>query len=485
MTDPSRKDLYSILGISPTASLQEIKSAFRKALKENHPDVANGSTTRFFDIRDAYVTLSKEKTREEYDRSIHGQNDLGLIQILPTIYPEEIPLGINRARISLHLKFTGATEKSTSSGQGIELVILIDTSTSMAGTKLDAVKSACQALRGGLHPADKLTIIGFNDFPNILFENQDPTIPGLGNKIQTVQAKGGTELSKALDMAGQRLAAHHRKDRPQYIFLFTDGKTYGDENACLQFAAQAAENTVVVHCFGIGPEWNETLLEEISGRTGGSTNFLSQKQLTAKEILRYLHSAITRKVPDLYLSLTPSPESQILSIYRLNPSPQQIPFYPKMVIGRFSGEHQASILVELELNLQGNFTSKSLLTVSSWISGMPSAHTIDIPVPASSSNSEEKIPDETIRDVTQKVVLIRMQQKARKLINKGSLVEGKKLLNRVAELSRQYGHVSLAQTIVLELNELDASKHFSDEGEKKIHFGTRALLLPDEKEQKS
>ena len=64
----SQKNYYEILGVSSDASLQEIKSAYRKLARKYHPDVAGAEgTEKFKEVTEAYETLSDETKRKRYD----------------------------------------------------------------------------------------------------------------------------------------------------------------------------------------------------------------------------------------------------------------------------------------------------------------------------------------------------------------------------------------------------------------------------------
>ncbi|WP_339630263.1 J domain-containing protein [uncultured Sneathiella sp.] len=71
------KNLYSILGISKSASQQDIKSAYRKLAKKHHPDANPGDTKveeKFKEISSAYHILGDEKQRARYDRGEIDEN---------------------------------------------------------------------------------------------------------------------------------------------------------------------------------------------------------------------------------------------------------------------------------------------------------------------------------------------------------------------------------------------------------------------------
>jgi len=62
------KNYYDILGVSKTATADEIKKAFRKLAHEHHPDKAHGNEAKFKEINEAYQVLGNEEKRKQYDQ---------------------------------------------------------------------------------------------------------------------------------------------------------------------------------------------------------------------------------------------------------------------------------------------------------------------------------------------------------------------------------------------------------------------------------
>ena len=70
--DLYEKDFYKVLGVTPTASQAEIKSAYRLKAKDLHPDKNQGNTAleeKFKAVSEAYDILSDSKKRAEYDEA--------------------------------------------------------------------------------------------------------------------------------------------------------------------------------------------------------------------------------------------------------------------------------------------------------------------------------------------------------------------------------------------------------------------------------
>lgn len=73
-----KRDYYEVLGVAKDASAEEIKKAYRKITKENHPDLHPGDKAceeRFKEANEAYEVLSDEEKRQKYDQYGHAAFD--------------------------------------------------------------------------------------------------------------------------------------------------------------------------------------------------------------------------------------------------------------------------------------------------------------------------------------------------------------------------------------------------------------------------
>jgi len=66
--------LYELLGVSPTAPLSEIRTAYREKARRLHPDVSGGSSAEMAAVNEAWAILSDKARRASYDaRARAGQ----------------------------------------------------------------------------------------------------------------------------------------------------------------------------------------------------------------------------------------------------------------------------------------------------------------------------------------------------------------------------------------------------------------------------
>ncbi|MFF3330600.1 DnaJ C-terminal domain-containing protein [Streptomyces sp. NPDC002888] len=118
------RDFYEVLGVSRTASQDEIQQAYRKLARKYHPDVNKdpGAEERFKDLNEAYSVLSDPKTRARYDR--FGED----FRKIPEDFDERVAAGAGggfRARRTAgaggpRVRYTGFGDDFAAEGVDIE-----------------------------------------------------------------------------------------------------------------------------------------------------------------------------------------------------------------------------------------------------------------------------------------------------------------------------------------------------------------------------
>lgn len=88
---PAAATPYEVLGVSPSASQDELRRAYRRLLRHTHPDVG-GSAEQFHALQIAWERIGDPQRRTEYDRHRHAGTESG-----PTGSPYAAPAAGSRS----------------------------------------------------------------------------------------------------------------------------------------------------------------------------------------------------------------------------------------------------------------------------------------------------------------------------------------------------------------------------------------------------
>lgn len=98
------ENYYHVLGVSYDATFNEIREAFRKKVKEVHPDKEKGNAEQFTRVKEAYDVLKNSEKRKRYDDLLFRQTQQVKKEAPPTQNPTITVINLrnnHRKRISL------------------------------------------------------------------------------------------------------------------------------------------------------------------------------------------------------------------------------------------------------------------------------------------------------------------------------------------------------------------------------------------------
>lgn len=493
MMSPKKQDYYSILGVTRDASQEEIKRAYLESAQRLHPDrnVAAGETELFLEVQQAYETLSNAKRRAQYDATLPPEVKVHLPYEHSLIYSRSSLVRMEEPQmLYIILEMQAPVESRRAPSPPLNVCIVLDRSTSMSGEKMDVVKaSAIQILRN-LRPQDILSVVTFSDRAEAIIPaayHQDRA--RLEARIQMIQPSGGTEIFQGLEAGAREVVRSLDAKHLNHIILLTDGQTYGDEQQCIELASKLGERGVGISAMGIGREWNDIFLDVLATRTGGSSAYIAEPKDIKKLLLEKFNALAQVYAEEVNLIPEPVEGAQLSYAFRLQPDPGVIMMDESTLrLGPILQDTSTRVIFEYIIHPTAVKSERATVmdaTLEASISSTP------LPVPAYrmrlqrpvSDQAEADTPPPEIVQALSRLMLYRMQERARSEIEKGNIEAGTRQLQALAANLMTQGERSLARTIAFEVERIQQEKGISSEGGKKIKYGTRALFLTPPKKE--
>ncbi|HJS17267.1 MAG TPA: VWA domain-containing protein [Anaerolineales bacterium] len=486
------QDYYNLLSLRRDATQEDIKRAYFEAAQKLHPDknTTAGETELFLGVQQAYATLSNPKRREQYDATLPPEEKI----ILP--YSHEILFSRpNLIRLDepqmlyIILELEAPVDARQSPAPPLNVCLVLDRSTSMQGEKMDMVKAAAIQVLRNLRPQDVLSIVTFSDraeivIPATFYEERTR----LEAKIQMIQPSGATEIYQGLEAGLQEVMRSLDASRVNHVILLTDGQTYGDEQECLALASRASEKGIGISAMGIGREWNEIFLDILATRTGGSSAYIAEPQDIKRLLLEKFNALAQIYAEEVVLNLRPADGINLSYAFRLQPDPSPIVLDGPLRLGTILQDASTQILFEYIIQPKAVKSDVATIldgTLRVSISSQPlpvPPLRLQLRRPVSDLPGPEPPPPKIVQALS-KLMLFRMQERAREEVKNGRIDTATRHLQVLASNLLSQGERSLAHTILLEVDHLQRQNDLSSEGSKKMNYGTRALVnAPPKKE---
>lgn len=478
-------DYYQLLGLPRNASSEEIRRSFHRLAKRYHPDINLnvGAQTDFISIQNAYSVLSDQTQKTEYDKTLppEAQHHYLTTKILFS-RPVLIPLDEPQLLYTL-VQIAPPEGAENPPRTDINICLVLDQSTSMQGTRMDMVKSSAIELARLLMDEDIVSIVTFADRADVLLPaTYKPNERIMSTKIRSINAHGGTEIFQGLKAAFREVKTHISARRTNHIVLITDGRTYGDEAACLNLANEMAELGISISVVGIGEDWNDEFADELARITGGSSVYLSQpqnlKQILQKKLLNFSQTY----ADDMRLHFNLDPSAAISYAIRVGPEVGNINAESPIPLGSINITRPTTILFEIEIDPIGRGTSEVGL-LSGYFTGEIPGHKatsflerIDFSLPVKNSTQKSQ-PSPEIENAVSRLTFIRMQENIQREIKSKNTENAVLSLQKLATNLLSVAEYELAQDVLNEAEHVRLNQDHSKSGKKQIKYGTRALIV--------
>lgn len=492
---PSKPDYYTVLGIFRDATQEEIKRAYLESAQRLHPDknVAAGETELFLEVQQAYETLSNPSRRKQYDATLPPEVETNKL-VRHEVYfsrPSLVRMGEDQLLYAL-LEIAPREEVQESlPTPPLNICLVLDRSTSMQGEKMDILKATSIQLLRSLRPQDVLSIVAFSDRAEVIV----PASISLDKKkqegrIQMMQASGATEIYHGLEAGLNELRRTHDPSRVNHLILLTDGNTYGDEQACLELAEQAAAQNIGITGMGLGHEWNDIFLDALASKTGGSSAYISNPKDIEKLLVDKFKALSSTFADEVLLEYKPVDNIRINYAFRLQPEGGAIEIENPMRLGPILQDTPLHILLEFVISPTA-FNEDSIVTI---LNGTlkTSITANPIPVPPIRLHLTRDLqpqpssapPPTRILKALSRLTLYRMQERAQAAVDAGQIESAVRHLQNLATHLLSQGEHGLAKTALFEADTLERMHSWSATGSKDIKYQTRALLLGSGKKEK-
>lgn len=482
---------YRILGLPRDATPEEIRAAYFELARQYHPDANPDPAARehFLIVQDAYAVLSNPERRAEYESRLPPPPAPPDIAINIQYSRNVVPLLDEQQLVYAMVEMVSTTEPDRSQFPPIHVCLVIDRSTSMNGDRMDMVKANVTQFFKLLKPQDMISVVTFSDRAEVVIPPSRPSdLVRMENRISLIHTGGGTEILKGLETGLAQLSVGKGLRMVRQLILLTDGHTYGDEQTCFELAKKAATNGITINALGLGHEWNDAFLDRLTSLSGGNAQLITNAKDLYLFLEQKLKSLTTIYARRINFEFQTSPTVELRYAFRINPDVGPVQGTSPIPVGDLLYGKSLVILFEFVLPSLPPDLKKIALAEGRLVMELPNKEGSDVRLQLKinrtvAKDPEPELPPAPIIEAMSHLSLYRLQEKARLEVATGNINQATRHLQYLATHLLSQGNRELAHAVLVEADHIQQSRQFSQEGEKRIKYGTRALLLPSGSEQ--
>lgn len=377
----------------------------------------------------------------------------------------------------------------------LNLSMVLDTSGSMAGAKLQNLKKAVSWVIDHIGPQSTVAITLFDDEVHPLVPNTQITDPqALHKQLDKVSAAGGTAMSKGLEVGLDEAIKGRVPGVASRILLLTDGQTWGDADRCREVATLAGANGIPITALGVGAEedWSIDLLDSIARESGGHADYIAKPE----EISRAFQSAVegmsAATARNLRMTFNPAGGVSLRAVYRVAPMIARL--WPGSEASESSGSALTLPLGDLQLRAgqsllyevllpprkPGQYRLARLLLQYEGAGNDAEESDVALNLVVSFSQAAAKGPgNPRVMNSVEKATTFKLQTRALEASMAGDVASATRNLRAAATRLLGMGETELAQVAEKEAQLLESTGQPSAAGTKKLAFDTRKLAVAE------
>ena len=304
----------------------------------SHP---SGKIEKAEDGKSFKFSWQERNVKPEKDFTIHFVTEQGAVTAAPVVHKS----GGEDGYFMLLVSVSGENQNKDVIPK--DIILVVDTSGSMRGDKMEQAKKALKFCVQGLSEGDNFNVISFSTgvhpFYEKLMEATKDNVKDAAGKIGELESTGGTNIAEALTTALQMMG--DRTDRPGYIVFLTDGQpTVGDTtpDGISGTIVKANKRKARLFIFGVGDDLNAILLDRLSSENRGAKTYVGDKEDLEVKVSSFYSKISHPALSDVKLKI------EGVDAYDVYPKEMPDLFFGQelAVYGRFKGEGKGVIILD-------------------------------------------------------------------------------------------------------------------------------------------